>query len=150
MDQGHFFHQPRAMEPEGARHLLDHCHICLQRCRQHPGLCGAGPLLRPTPERDNGHSERHLYRLIRLRYLRRYAPHLCLARRRSVLEHASHRQDSPGAPLARDQELQTFALLLVQLRRDVRLRVLPSIHIPLAQFGLYPLPSFDARYRREG
>lgn len=138
MDLSLQVHQPRAMDSEGARHLLHHRHIGFQRRGQHPGVLCPGPLLRHAAQASHRHLDRHLHWSFWLRNLRHHASDLRLARGRRLLEHAAYSQDSPGSALAGSEELQAPPVLLVQLHGHVLLRVLSRLHVSVAQFRLNP------------
>ena len=54
-------------------------------------------------------------------------------------------QNTPGATLAGRQEVKAAPRVLGRIRRHVRVRNLPGLHLSMAQFRLDPVLGFDAR-----
>jgi hypothetical protein len=140
-------HQSWPMEPEGACHLRHYGNVCLERCCQHHRLHCPEAILRPAVERIHHRAQHHIHWSVWLRHLRNPSSHLRVARRVGLLEQSSHRQDSAGSSLAGSQELQAPTRVLVQLCRHVCVRILPRLHLPLAQFRVHPLLGFHERHR---
>ena len=80
VDYYRHLYQSRTLEPQGARRLCHHSHLCLQRYGQYYRFHGSGSFLQPALERVDCCPERHLHWSIWLWHMRCPASYLRLAR----------------------------------------------------------------------
>lgn len=123
---------------------------CFQCCAQYASLRCFLSVLRNASICYDNRAEYSLHWHVRLWPRRSLATDNSLACRCSVLGHSASGKVIARTTLATGEELKATPILLVCFRWDVCLGMVSSIHVSMAQLGLYSLSSSLARYWREG